>query len=451
MSSKYTLLVSADLNPDASLTAIETSLKTISSKVTLDIQKITINKDAISSIKTQIEENLGTINVKTNVTGSTNTPSLSGDVGNGTSGFAGSTNLAQKITEIKSTALGGTVDVKAIETIDGITTATLKYKNALDSTITEVYKFNEETQQLEMTQRTYADSESQASNKIQSDISKETQGIKTLNSAYGDLNSVKQNIMNASTGGVGIVDQSSIENAQIAAQNYEKVVEEVKSHGSIISPEDNQKLVIAKQEMDQMNGALKEEVVNLNNIVSARLKDEAGIQKQITDSQKIIDSNNALMKNKSANNSLVQATIQADTQLAAIQKEVAAATQTTTGVTEKQAQAFKDAQINAKNAGDALRGAKGDANSWGYEINVAIKRTIEWATAMGLLYGTIRQIKEGIQFIQDLNKELVNIQIVTGATNAEAEKMANTFNDLAKATGTTTQTIAEGSSEWLCN
>jgi len=61
----------------------------------------------------------------------------------------------------------------------------------------------------------------------------------------------------------------------------------------------------------------------------------------------------------------------------------------------------------------------------------------------------LKQIKDGIQYIRDLNKELTNIQIVTGMSGKEIARLATNFNDLAIEMGATTVEVAAGSTEWF--
>jgi hypothetical protein len=100
----------------------------------------------------------------------------------------------------------------------------------------------------------------------------------------------------------------------------------------------------------------------------------------------------------------------------------------------------------------ALSGARTGMDSWTEGMKRAMRQTIEYAASVGLVFGALRQLKEGIQYVSDLNKELVNIQQLqqTGAqTNDEIAQLAVGFNDLAKGMGATTIEVAKGSTEWL--
>jgi TP901 family phage tail tape measure protein len=475
MSSTYTILVEAKIDP-TSANIIQTNLDTISNNVTFNITKIDAS-GAIASLKTEIETALNSIKINSANLGS----AIGAGQAGGVSGGGGATNPAGIY---RSTGIGNGTDEDAFiargneliaqrvaitkevlhyqqseaDQLDKLTSATRTYNDLQGNIITETYGWVEaenqaaDADEIEYEWKLKSGTATRDLVKNQNvgiqQTKQETQTIRTLNAAYAELNQSKQNIANLSVGGVGIVDPAALENAQVATQNYEKTLEEVKSHGSIISPEDNQNLVNAKQNMDRMNVALEQEAVNLKNTVQTRLKDEAAVEKQLQNAQRTIDSNNALMRNKSANNVLVKDAAKANQELETVMKEVQETTKTTTAVTDKQSNALKDAQINAKNAGAALSAAGKDANSWVHEVDIAIKRTIEWAGAMTLIYGAKRQLEQGVQFIKDLNKELVNIQLVTGITSKDVTVMSQGFADLAKQLGSTTKEVAQGSLEW---
>lgn len=100
----------------------------------------------------------------------------------------------------------------------------------------------------------------------------------------------------------------------------------------------------------------------------------------------------------------------------------------------------------------ALSAGKTALDSWTSGIKNAIKQTIEYSISIGLVYGALNQIRQGLQFVKDLNKEMTNIQVlqVTGAqTPEEIGNLALQYNDLAKEMGATTIEVAQGSVEWL--
>lgn len=86
------------------------------------------------------------------------------------------------------------------------------------------------------------------------------------------------------------------------------------------------------------------------------------------------------------------------------------------------------------------------------QLGKAIQTTIRYATSVGLVTAALSQLKDGIQYIKDLNKELTNIQVlqIEGAkTDKEIANLSMQYNDLAKSLGSTTIEVTKGSVEWL--
>jgi len=118
-------------------------------------------------------------------------------------------------------------------------------------------------------------------------------------------------------------------------------------------------------------------------------------------------------------------------------------------LTQEQTDALNKQYIATDKARAAVGSMGKDTANFSHEMQVAIKRTIEWSIAMGAVYGSINQIKQGIQFINELDDALTNVRIVSGMTADETRELANQYNDLAKELGSTTQAVAEGSLEFI--
>lgn len=108
-------------------------------------------------------------------------------------------------------------------------------------------------------------------------------------------------------------------------------------------------------------------------------------------------------------------------------------------------QAHNDSIAVTKRAATGMR-------SWGESIANALKQTISYTFSLGGLKGAQQMLTDGMQYVIDLNKEMVNVQVLQaeGAkTPSEIKDLANSYNQLAIAMGTTTLEIARGSVEWL--
>lgn len=96
----------------------------------------------------------------------------------------------------------------------------------------------------------------------------------------------------------------------------------------------------------------------------------------------------------------------------------------------------------------ALQTGRTGLDSWSEGMRNALKQTIEYATSIGLVYGALRQLQEGVQYLKDLDKEMTNVQIVTGDSDEQIASLSLEYNDLARSLGATTLEVAKGSLEW---
>jgi TP901 family phage tail tape measure protein len=134
-----------------------------------------------------------------------------------------------------------------------------------------------------------------------------------------------------------------------------------------------------------------------------------------------------------------------------VQSAVAIAKQMTDGADRSSEEMIKLGEA-LKIAKAGIDGTKVSALSFAEGMRNAIVRTTEYALSVGLLYGALNQLKQGIQYIIDLNAEMTKIQVlqVEGAkTTEQINSLAGSFNNLAKELGTTTIEVAKGSVEWL--
>jgi len=97
----------------------------------------------------------------------------------------------------------------------------------------------------------------------------------------------------------------------------------------------------------------------------------------------------------------------------------------------------------------AMRNVNRDGMAMGDMFTLATKKVAIWLGATTAIYGTLRQIGEGIKFITDLNTELTNIQQVTGLSAQATAELGKQYNKLARELSQTTLEVAKGSEEFL--
>jgi len=110
---------------------------------------------------------------------------------------------------------------------------------------------------------------------------------------------------------------------------------------------------------------------------------------------------------------------------------------------------FDDLKTSMAEAGAGMKNVTKDGYDFSTMVGVALKKIAIWGISTQLLYGSLKEIGNGIQYIKDLDKELTNVQIVTGMTAEETEKLSKQYNQLAKNLGATTLEVARGSLEWF--
>lgn len=115
----------------------------------------------------------------------------------------------------------------------------------------------------------------------------------------------------------------------------------------------------------------------------------------------------------------------------------------------KYTKSMADLTDKSKIAEKSLGGVKGALESLRDGFTRAIKNVFEYGIAYNMLNGAVQQFQQSIQYVKDLNKEMTNIQLVTGGTDEQTKNLAVGYNTLAKEMGATTLEIARGSLEFV--
>ena len=110
---------------------------------------------------------------------------------------------------------------------------------------------------------------------------------------------------------------------------------------------------------------------------------------------------------------------------------------------------FDDLNTSVAKVSSSMKNTTKDGYGFASMLDVAIKKVAVWMIATQAVYGSLRKIEEGTEYIKDLNKELTNVQVVTGMTAEEVKRLSFEYNSLAKEMGATTLQVAQGSLEWF--
>lgn len=81
-------------------------------------------------------------------------------------------------------------------------------------------------------------------------------------------------------------------------------------------------------------------------------------------------------------------------------------------------------------------------------MKMVIKTALLYSIAYGSIYKIVEATRKTIDTIKELDKAIVDLRIVTGGTQEEAEKLLSTYNKMAQELGSTTTEVAEAAVEW---
>ncbi len=105
------------------------------------------------------------------------------------------------------------------------------------------------------------------------------------------------------------------------------------------------------------------------------------------------------------------------------------------------AAAQRELDIQTTKATKALSSANSQGKSFFATIKADIGKVVQWAISMGLIYGSLRKLREGIAFVVELDNALNEIRIVTGQNQKQVERLAESYNALAKEMSVTTKEV----------
>lgn len=112
--------------------------------------------------------------------------------------------------------------------------------------------------------------------------------------------------------------------------------------------------------------------------------------------------------------------------------------------------AIAEAKANAQmqQGSVAIKKQQGLFGSLVASMRMVIKTALLYSIAYGAIYKVVEAVRETIETIKDLDKAVVDLRIVTGGTQEEAEKLLATYNKMAQQLGSTTTEVAEAAVEW---
>lgn len=109
---------------------------------------------------------------------------------------------------------------------------------------------------------------------------------------------------------------------------------------------------------------------------------------------------------------------------------------------------LKELSAAAKVADANFQGLSGGIKTTSFNLLDAAKSIGITVTAMQAMQFVLGQIKDGVEYIKSLDKELTNIRLVTGQSKESVYELGKEYNQTAKELGVTTLEIAKSSVEF---
>jgi len=83
------------------------------------------------------------------------------------------------------------------------------------------------------------------------------------------------------------------------------------------------------------------------------------------------------------------------------------------------------------------------------EIGNVIKRFAEWTVVTLTMHQAMAMVNQSIQYLIQLDSEMNKIRLVTGQSSEDTQRLAISYNKMAKELGVSTLEVAKGSLEWI--
>jgi len=96
-----------------------------------------------------------------------------------------------------------------------------------------------------------------------------------------------------------------------------------------------------------------------------------------------------------------------------------------------------------------LNETRAASNNFATDLIKNAGKMLTWGLVGGIIFGSLRQIKEGFSFINDLDKSMTNIQMITGRTRDSIPEMTKAYADLATQLHSTTAEVMASAEEFL--
>lgn len=109
----------------------------------------------------------------------------------------------------------------------------------------------------------------------------------------------------------------------------------------------------------------------------------------------------------------------------------------------------KNLTANAKESAQALRMTNNEAMSLGQSLSSALSKFGVYASMAMAVRGLFNEIKNGIGYVNEMNKSMTNIQMITGKNKEEVQGLTDSYKDLASEMSATNAETVKGAENFL--
>lgn len=104
---------------------------------------------------------------------------------------------------------------------------------------------------------------------------------------------------------------------------------------------------------------------------------------------------------------------------------------------------------NLKNVNDIVNETSRSTQSLAQNFGNVVSKCSQWALGMGTVYEAVKQVKEGISYISNLDLKQTNIQMVGDYTPTQVKELTKSYSDLAGQLHTTTKETMDSAESFL--
>lgn len=115
---------------------------------------------------------------------------------------------------------------------------------------------------------------------------------------------------------------------------------------------------------------------------------------------------------------------------------------------EQQAQ-IKEAYTNWQLNKAAVTENTSVLGEFGQALETSFKYTLTYGLAVQTIFGTFQSIKDGVQYVKDLNDAMTQTRMITGQTSDQVTKLYGNYQQMASQLGVTTLEVSKASDTWL--